>query len=154
MSDSDPAQYKTNLTTRFTEPKTVAEGTQLSEKAVDYVYRAIDRQINKARGVLAYNGLLFASFNLASRNTSDKFVTTVANLGAVAALLSCFVLLYLMIFELGDAHNYASTENDFNATFDSMWRRKTILEYSLGLSFVATFAAILLPLRFLNSVFG
>jgi hypothetical protein len=154
MSDSDPAQYKTNLTTRFTEPKTVAEGTQLPEKAVDYVYRAIDRQINKARGVLAYNGLLFASFNLASRNTSDKFVTTVANLGAVAALLSCFVLLYLMIFELGDAHNYASTENDFNATFDSMWRRKTILEYSLGLSFVATFAAILLPLRFLNSVFG
>lgn len=62
-----------------------------------------------------YNGFLFASFNLAARN-SDKFALTIANFGAVAALASCLVLLYLMIFELGTAQNYESASSDFNAT--------------------------------------
>jgi hypothetical protein len=108
MSDSerDPNAYKTNLAKRFTERKKAdGNGKVLSEKAVDYVYRAVDRQINKARGILAYSGLLFASFNLAARN-SDKVVLAVANFGASAALASCFVLLYLMVFELGAPQNY------------------------------------------------
>jgi hypothetical protein len=59
-------------------------------------------------------------------------------------------------FESTETHaqNYASTDTDFNATFDSMWRRKTILEYSLRLSFLATVFAITLPLRFLNGPLG
>jgi acyl-CoA synthetase (AMP-forming)/AMP-acid ligase II len=79
---NDEAAYKNALLERFREapPATpVPKDTgALSEKAVDYIYRAIDRQINKARGVLAYNGLLFASFGLIARNSKDTVILTLA----------------------------------------------------------------------------
>jgi hypothetical protein len=53
---------------------------------VDYIYRAIDRQINKARGVLAYNGLLFASFGLIARNSKDTVILTLACLAKLVSV--------------------------------------------------------------------
>ena len=99
-----------------------------------------------------YNGLLFASFNLAVRNSTDKVVLIEAALGAIAALVSCVLLLSIMIFELGKPENYLCSGNDFNATFDSVWKRTTFLEISMGLSLLATGLALLLSLKFLDSL--
>jgi hypothetical protein len=146
----DEAAYKNALVERFREapPAAVSKDTGvLSEKAVDYIYRAIDRQINKARGALAYNGLLFASFSLIARNSKDTVILTLACLGAILALGSCFPLIFhLMIFDVGDSTNYASSQSDFTATFASMWKRKLSLKVSLWVSGIATVFAILLPI--------
>jgi long-subunit acyl-CoA synthetase (AMP-forming) len=87
---NDEAAYKNALLERFREapPATpVPKDTGvLSEKAVDYIYRAIDRQINKARGVLAYNGLLFASFGLIARNSKDTVILTLACLAKLVSV--------------------------------------------------------------------
>jgi len=153
---NDEAAYKTAFLKRFREAPaaSVSEDTAvLSKKAVDYIYRAIDRQINKARGALAYNGLLFASFSLIARNSKDTVILTLACLGAILALSSCFPLIFhLMIFDVGDSTNYASSESDFTATFASMWRRRLSLKGSLWVSGIATVFAILLPIYFLHGV--
>jgi hypothetical protein len=74
---------------------------------------------------------------LVSRNLKNLHFDSL-RASSLPNVASCFILLYLMIFELGEAQDYGSTASDFNATFDSMWRRKTSLEYSFGLSFIAT----------------
>jgi hypothetical protein len=149
--------HKEKLRKRFTEaqpkPPTDAEFA-VSEKACDYIYRAVDRQINKARGVLAYNGLLFASFSLAARSSTstDKNILMLASVGAIVALSSCFPLLYLMVFDVGDAANYENAKNDFEATFDAVWSRRPKLQISLGLSLFATLVALFLPIIFLSEL--
>lgn len=150
---NDEAAYKNALLERFREapPATpVAEDASvLSEKAVDYIYRAIDRQINKARGALAYNGLLFASFGLIARNSKGTVILTLACLGAILALASCFPLIHLMMFDVGDSTNYATSQSDFTATFASMWKRRLSLKVALWVSGIATVFAIFLPMYFL-----
>jgi len=158
MTDSAavPNPYETKLLARFTETRVVQEvssgntETVVSEKACDYIYRAVDRQINKARGVLAYNGLLFASFSLAARSSTDKIILMLASVGAIVALSSCFPLLYLMIFNIGEVDQYATARSDFEGTFSAVWRRTRSVTASLWLSLLATLIAVLIPIILLS----
>jgi hypothetical protein len=121
----------------------------VSEKACDYIYRAVDRQINKARGVLAYNGLLFASFSFATRSSTDKAILWVANLGAITALASCLILLSLMLFVFNNPAEYENAASDFRSAFNAVWKRTTKLDVSIAVSLAATLAALSLPIIFL-----
>jgi hypothetical protein len=43
----------------------------MAEKGVEYIYRDVERQIDKARGLLTYNALLFTAFSVV-RSTLTK----------------------------------------------------------------------------------
>lgn len=159
MSDTaNPANlYKDKLLTRFKEtPPTAPTDGVVSEKACDYIYRAVDRQINKARGVLAYNGLLFASFSLAARSSTPSTASTIilllASVGAIVALSSCFPLLKILIFNWGAPTDYATAENDVTAVLGTLLERTQRINASLRLSRLATGIAVLLPIIFLSEL--
>ena len=151
---------------RFRENRTVIKDSSkptettvesiVSEKASEYLYRVLDRQINKARGLLTYNGLLLASFNFVTRTQANpppsKPVLVVAGAGGALALLSCLPLLVLMVVKWGDPAWYKDAESDCKATLQTVWQRTGWVRLSLGLSLVATLAALWLAVGFLSKL--
>lgn len=154
---SSPSPYETTLLARFREVRKVARDNSqelidigvISEKAPEYVYRALDRQINKARGLLTYNALLFASFNLVTRSSTDKSTLILASAGGMLALLSCLPLLLLMVVDWGKPDKYKDAESDFKSALQTVSRRTRSVKLSLLLSSIATLAALTLSVKFL-----
>ncbi len=109
------------------------------ERAVDYQYRILDRQINKAIGTLTYNALLFAAL---SAWKNDGPPTLPLMIGSVVALVACLPLLYLFRVSWGPAAEFADAYEDFCAACATTFERSILLTMSLLLSAVATGIAI------------
>lgn len=110
------------------------------DRAVDYVYKIADRQINKARGLLSYNALLFGAFRIVRPiNGSTPFAVTI---GSLSALVSCFPLLFLMYVAWGTRSDWRKSENDFHAMCSLIYRRSYFLTVALIISIFATFIAV------------
>jgi hypothetical protein len=146
FSDKNKAPYLTNLKARFTvsgSSSPVDDQRRANEQKTDYVYKILDRQINKARGLLTYNALLFTALSLVSRgpaSTPDPKICGVSAvfLGRVLALGACTVLLWLLKMSWGKADNYASADADFNGTLETVWMRTYWVTVSLYVSMLAT----------------
>jgi hypothetical protein len=141
--------YQTNLTERFkVKPSPTDENQRRAdEERTEYLYRVLDRQINKARGLLTYDALLFTALNFFSRAsalTSDPRICGVSGVlvGRILALGACAMLLLLLKISWGGAENYSSAEADFTGTLTTVWRRTYWVTVSLYVSIVATALAI------------
>jgi hypothetical protein len=120
------------------------------DRAVAYVDRIIDRQINKARGILPFNSILmtFLSFEATRHLTlSDKVI-----LGLIQELhpwilislaISSVLMLELFWSHWGPADTYKSFTNDLTSGCLVARDRAVILDVAIILS-VASIAAILL----------
>jgi hypothetical protein len=129
--------YEEALNTRFSNQKS---------RGVDYLHRTLDRQINKARGLLTYNALLLTSINTmviahSPRGTVPMF-TPFSRIGLILALVSCLPLLLIFYVSWGTAGDLGSDEGDFSNTL-LVLRRRT---YLLTLSLYATLAATIIAL--------
>jgi hypothetical protein len=111
------------------------------DRAVDYAYKLVDRQINKARGLLTYNALLFAAFRAIRPATGP--VSRAITFGALSALISCFPLLLMMYVAWGTRSNWKTSKNDFNAVCSVIYRRSYLLTTALVISGIATAIAVL-----------
>jgi hypothetical protein len=110
------------------------------ERAVDYVYKIADRQINKARGLLTYNALLFAAFR--SIRPAIGPVPRAITIGALSALASCLPLLFLMYVAWGTRSNWRTSKNDFHAVCQLIYQRSYLVTVALLISAVATMVAV------------
>jgi hypothetical protein len=125
--------YREAIKERFTDP----------EKGVEYVYRILDRQINKARGLLTYNALLFATFRLFASDTNPSAISSSwIKCGAGAALFSCCVLLTLLWVWWGSSDDYRTAANDLIAALDRTMRRTQLISLALALSAISTLIAL------------
>lgn len=106
------------------------------ETAVAYVERVSDRQINKARGLLSYNALLVAIFELSESQDLIKHI------GSLSALSSALLLLILMYVVWGACDQYRSASEDFKRGCEILYRRAWILTLSLIASIAATVLAV------------
>jgi hypothetical protein len=130
-------EYEIAAQTRFTRA-----GTPDWEKACDYAIRIIDRQINKARGVLTYNGLLFTALTFAgSRLAQESKSTTLPLLGASLALLACIPLLSLMVVRWASVDEFANAQADFQRMSRQARHRTYVLTMCLYVSVFTTVLA-------------
>ena len=139
--------YEDKFRERFSVPAGPAGATKVSEEAIEYIYRIMDRQINKGIGLLAYNALLFAALTLVGdrgiREASGLFWSKLPVDGGTLALLSCVPLLVLLWVKWPSAAVFADAGREFTGALKVLWWRTHCLTISLYLSFLATTLAVL-----------
>jgi hypothetical protein len=114
-----------------------------SEDAVEYADRMIDRQINKANGLLAFNAILFTALTL-KPNSAQPTLTTI---GSVAALIATIPLLLLLIVKFGSINEYKCPQDDFKASCRTFYIRTYAIAISVLCSLVATLVSLWLLLH-------
>jgi hypothetical protein len=77
-SQSDRDDFETSIIERHSWDK---DGG--IDRAVEYVYKIADRQINKARGLLTYDALLFGAFKIV--RPANGAVPIAVTIGALSA---------------------------------------------------------------------
>src|SRR5260221_8423651 len=128
------------------------EGT--SEDAVEYIYRIMDRQINKAIGLLAFNALLFAALTLVDARKAFEGLSWWSKApvtGAALALLSCLPILVILWLKWGSPRDLGSPDAELQAAMKVIWLRTHCLSASLYLSSVATLTALATLLKILGA---
>ena len=113
------------------------------ETAVTYLDRIIDRQLNKARGLLSFNSILIAALNIersAGHTTAHPCPTDIAS---IAALVSCMPLLVMMYVVWGPLTTYEDPGAEIDRAVKLCCKRAYMLTASLLASGVAIGAALL-----------
>ena len=138
----DRAAYLCTVTKRF---GTLPDGASPpgEERGVDYLNRVLDRQINKARGLLTYNALLLTAINTWPRpNTGSGEPWPYAEAVVWQRRLVVFsCVLLLILFRMGwgrSSEEYSSPAKDFAATFNTLVNRTHWLSIALYSSLFAT----------------
>jgi hypothetical protein len=107
------------------------------EKAFEYLDKVLDRQINKANGLLALNSILFTAFTLS--NISGWAVIP----GSWSTLGSSAMLLNLLWFRTGNAHRYEKPSDEIDDICSTIFRWKRNINIAIRLSaFSMAIAAI------------
>jgi hypothetical protein len=115
-----------------------------ADRLISYAERIIDRQINKARGILPFNSIVIAAFGF-ERGQVDKSLTVLNNVDvrfmlviAMALLaLSSLLCLLLMLVRFGPIASYAGFAAEINSTVHVVRQRSIVLEVAVICSFVA-----------------
>jgi hypothetical protein len=125
-------------------PKT-SEGTvdksnpRSLEPLIGYLERVIDRQINKARGILPFNSVIIAAFSIERSRLSGPqvfwHVDLIAMLWFVIALLAVSSFLCLRLFRVrwGTPEDY-EFENEVDRTAEMIGERSKTIEWATILS--------------------
>lgn len=147
-SGSDRWAIETSIRKRF------PSGEGAAEDAVEYIYRIMDRQINKAIGLLAFNALLFAALTLVDARKAFDGVSWWSKApvtGATLALLSCLPILVILWLKWGSPRDLGSADAELQAAMKVIWLRTYCLSTSLYLSSAATLTAAATLLKILWS---
>ena len=125
---------------------------EVAEAAIEYVYRIMDRQINKAIGLLAFDALLFAALTLVDAQKAFAEGTLWSRLpvaGGALALASYLPLLVILWLMWGAPRELESAEKELVAAMKVIWTRTYCLSVALYFSFGATLIAIVAHARVL-----
>jgi hypothetical protein len=109
-----------------------------TEKAVTYMEKALDRQLNKARGLLTFNSILVAALRVQEGQTYCCW----NNIGSIFAIVSCLPLLLMLWVVWGSNEDYSETVKDFDRLFALCCKRAYRLSFSILASIVATGIAL------------
>ena len=115
-----------------------------ADRLVSYAERIIDRQINKARGILPFNSIVIAAFGF-ERGQIDQSLTVLNNVDvrfmlvlAMALLaLSSLLCLVLMLVRYGPLASYAVFAAEIQSTIHLIRQRSVVLEVAIICSIVA-----------------
>jgi|SRR5215472_3021711 len=109
------------------------------EEAVKYLVSMLDRQINKAGGLLSFNALLFAAFNLVTERTSHPSIPV--ELGRITTLLVPVPTLLLLWVRWGEASQHETADGDIKSLISTLrWRTWCVQFAVLGSIANAAFA--------------
>ena len=108
----DFEDFKRRLLTRFKNDP---------EEAVKYLIATLDRQINKAGGLLSFNALLFAAFNLVTERTSHPSIPV--EIGRITTLVVPIPILLLLWVRWGAAVEHTTADGDIASLVSTLrWR--------------------------------
>jgi hypothetical protein len=122
-----------------------------ADRLISYAERIIDRQINKARGILPFNSIVIAAFGF-ERGEIAEGLTVLNNVDvrfmlilAMALLaLSSLLCLGLMLVRFGPLASYAVFSTEIHSTIHVVWQRSVVLEVAVICSIVALVIGALL----------
>jgi hypothetical protein len=113
------------------------------DQMITYLERVIDRQINKARGILPFNSIIIAFLAIERARISYGFddaepVHRLILAGLFAAMVglavSSLLCLLLFLVRWGEAADYASFGSEVHWTVHALRRRSRIIECAVILS--------------------
>lgn len=117
--------------------------------AVSYSDRIVDRQINKARGILPFNSILIATISLESKNGFDTvsalLLTKLHGVIIAGLFISSILLLELFWVHWGKTEDYSSFRNEVRHATEMVRDRSIVLDTSIILS-VACLATLMFAL--------
>jgi hypothetical protein len=116
-----------------------------ADRLMGYAERVIDRQINKARGILPFNSIVIAAFSYERAQLLQKTPTIFNNVDVRFMLIfamgllavSSFLCLLLMLVRFGAVADYGSFTAEIAKTVHVVRKRAIVLEIAVVLSFVA-----------------
>jgi hypothetical protein len=114
------------------------------ESAASYATEILDRQINKANGLLTYNGLLLTAFTVLWTQAASQ---RAALLGSLCALAASAPLVGLFHVSWGKPGDFSSHQNEFETVWLTVFRRTYWITTSVWLSLLATAFAVWVVLR-------
>ncbi|SRR5258708_1903070 len=121
---------------------TTASSRQEVDRLIGYLERVVDRQINKARGILPFNSIIIAAFSF--ERTHLPPALTISHLDINALLLATMALLVissalcliLFLVRWGTSADY-EFEAEVRNTVGLVRGRSKVLEFATVLSFIA-----------------
>jgi hypothetical protein len=120
------------------------EDRQNADRLITYAERVVDRQINKARGILPFNSIIIAVFSFErTKFPSPEFPTGQINLTVLLyfaiALLAASSILCLMLFLVhwGRSYDYRTFATEFANTLDRVRSRSKVIEWATMMSIAA-----------------
>src|ERR1700694_300365 len=144
--DPTPQKAKEAVTNAIEVAAASPSGSKVSEDAVTFVYRILDRQISKSTGLLSYNGLLLATLNLTAGHLSSP--TYAITFGRIAAIVAATSVLPLLWVHWGKNSDYESADADLEGVLKTLqWRTwcVTIAICCSGFATVFTALALFFP---------
>ena len=111
------------------------------EGIVEYIDRVLDRQINKANGLLAFNGLLFTALSVISSAAGSTPLSI--KVGGTLALAASIPLIPIFVVQFGGISAYQTPQKDFESKCKTIYRRTWGIDLSVFLSFFAAAFALL-----------
>jgi len=142
FSPSEQLHIRRAILHRF-EPKK-AEGVKGDdgEKAVNYIHREIDRQINKVRGILTFDGILLAVVRLpVDPKACNWWCHQSTELATFALLLSIILSLYLFLVRWGGVSTYDTFYNEFDFKAQHVEVRTVYVNFAVAMAMLAACAA-------------
>jgi hypothetical protein len=127
---------------------------QHADRLLAYVERILDRQINKARGILPFNSIIVAVLAF-ERNTRINFALQNSDVGHVQVLvllyivmiglvISSFLCLMLFLFYWGEDKSFISFAEDINGTILLIRKRGLLIEWATILSMACLVVGVVL----------
>ena len=140
------------LTARFetanADDGTIDEHPMQGDAAVAYVDRIIDRQLTKARGILAFDGLMLAFLGLIARNSAPLDVVSLhpAPVLLLLGLLAASSVICLMLFRArwGYVADLRTFSREIAATLALARRRSFWIERTVRMSILALAGIVVL----------
>jgi hypothetical protein len=113
------------------------------DRAVAYVHREADRQINKVRGILAFDAIFFVAARTYADQPGD--VSKAFDRAALSYLLiSIAVSLILFVVKWGDVSVYRDFNSEFLFAFEVVRKRTLWVNYAAMLSLLSAIALLAL----------
>jgi hypothetical protein len=125
-----------------------------ADRLITYVERIVDRQINKARGILPFNSIIIGVLSF-ERYRLDTQHGTYAGFDLVILLLftmlclgiSSYLCLWLFLVRWGKDENYGAFDMELKSTLFLIRWRSILIECATIISaWTLIFSAILIPL--------
>jgi hypothetical protein len=150
------AQFRDHIWNRYTGAVYPAKGNATVgdlDRGQAYMERIVDRQINKARGVLPFNSILLTlnSLNIADLSSyQDQPIFAILKWTEYTTLLglsiSSILLLELFWVHWGPVGHYGTPASEMDATAKIVRDRSVVLDGALVLSISCVFAVVLVAL--------
>jgi hypothetical protein len=122
------------------------------QDAVNYMHREVDRQINKVRGVLTFDGLLLVIFRI-DLSKADHFLQVLSGAALLYILISVAISLGIFLVHWGDLGYYATFNGEFNFKAKVVGTRTRYINFAVTLSGLSALAvAVVVTLQFLPSI--
>jgi hypothetical protein len=113
--------------------------TSNGDRAVVYIHREADRQINKVRGLLTFDGILFV---VARAYTSEPDVVSALFGRAALTYISISIIVSLVLFRVnwGDISAYREFKTEFLFAMREVRNRTLFVNYAVVLSLLSAVA--------------
>jgi hypothetical protein len=124
------------------------------QDAVTYIHREIDRQINKVRGILTFDGILLVAFRF-DFSKADHWIQLLS--AAALFYISASILISLSIFlvQWGDLNSYKNFRGEYDFKAQVVGTRTKLVNSAVVLSGLSALViAIIVLLLFLPALFG
>lgn len=114
-----------------------APDVETADRALAYFERVVDRQVNKVRGVLAFDGILIVAIRTSYPDKQHALELMVMNSGMAFVWISTFICLFLLFVRWPDMSAYAAFRTETVRTIKVLRDRTILIQSAVLFSLIS-----------------